>query len=187
MEGGNHPTILVVEDETELVETFARWLRPEYKVITTRSADEALTEINDDIDVVLLDRRLPDRPGGEVLREIRDRGYDCRIAMITAVDPDIDILDMDFDDYIVKPVPKEELTNIVNRLLRLAEYDVRVKRSYGLASKLAVLEAEKSGQELEKSEEYQAKRKELLSINEDILDLLSEFDSGSFEVAYRDL
>lgn len=187
MVGKHRPTVLVVEDETELVKTFGRWLGSEYEVITATSADAALNAINETVDVVLLDRRLPDRPGGEVLQKIREEGYDCRVAMITAVDPDVDILDMEFDDYIVKPVPQDELLAIVSRLLSLAKYNDRVKQSFRLASKLAVLEAEKSSQALQQNPDYQAKREKLEDLNEDIDDLLAEFDEGSFAVAYRDL
>lgn len=187
MTGTDRPTVLVVEDELELKETFGRWLKPMYEVITVTTADAALRAMNDAVDVVLLDRRLPDRSGSEVLHEIREKGYDCRVAMITAVDPDVDIFDMEFDDYVVKPVLKDELLDIVSGLLSLAEYNDRIKKSFRLASKLAVLEAEKSMQDLQKNPEYQAKREELAALNEDIDDLLAEFENGSFAVAYRDL
>lgn len=187
MEQTDRPTILIVEDEIELAETFARWLRPQYQVITANTAEAALKKMSDVVDVVLLDRRLPDRPGEEILELIRDERYGCRVAMITAVDPDIDILEMEFDDYIIKPVPQDELLDIVDRLLSLAEYDDRIKQSFALASKIAVLETEKSEQWLEDNEAYRKKKQELANLQEEIKDILTDFDSGTFAVAYRDL
>lgn len=53
--------------------------------------------IDEDVDVVLHDCRMPDRSGGQTLERIREQGYDCRVAMVTAVDLDFDIVEMDFE------------------------------------------------------------------------------------------
>ena len=181
------PTILVVEDEEELASTFDRWLQPNYRVITAHTATAAIDAMNESVEVVLLDRRLPDRPGEEVLDAIRSAGYDCRVAMITAVDPDVDILDMAFDDYVVKPVTQDELLEIVDGLLTLSTYDEQVQRSFGLATKIAVLESEKPAKELQDNEEYRARCRELEQLRERINETLAEFESDAFTIAYRDL
>ena len=183
----NAHTVLIVEDEEELAATFERWLETTYNVITTHTAQAAIEVMNETVDVVLLDRRLPDRPGEEVLDAIREAGYDCRVAMITAVDPDMDILDMAFDDYVVKPVPQKELVEIVDGLLRLSAYDEQVRRSFSLASKIAVLESEIPSEELQANEDYLMRRREFEELREEINDTLADFEIDAFTVAYRDL
>lgn len=69
-----------------------------------------------EVDVVLLDRRLPDMMGEELIPEVREQNPDVGIAMVTAVHPDFDILDMGFDDYLTKPVDKHALTELVHTL-----------------------------------------------------------------------
>ncbi|MGQ4556209.1 response regulator [Halobellus sp. GM3] len=139
--GGATPRILVVEDETDLAELYAIYLSDLYDVQTATDGESALEIVDDDIDVVLLDRRMPDLTGDEVLAEIRSRGLDCRVAMITAVEPDIDIVEMQFDDYLVKPVTRDDLRGLVEVLLRRADYDSRTQEFFQLASKKAALES----------------------------------------------
>lgn len=180
-------TVLIVEDERELADTYARWLADECTVHTAYNGSDAIDAINDSIDVVLLDRRLPDIPGREVLEAIRERGIDCRVALITAVDPDFDIVDMEFEDYIVKPVLKSELQSIVDRLYRLSAFDNRSQESFALASKLEVLQDEKTHLELESSDEYNALKEDLEALQDGIDDILREFDHRDFTTLYEEL
>jgi len=147
-------TVLVVEDKEELAETFAAWLEPDHEVRLALTGHEALDLADETVDVVLLDRRLPDIDGREVLDRLRADGLDCRVCMVTAVQPDFDILDMGFDDYAVKPVFQDDLLDIVDSLMARSTYDEQMRELYSLASKLSTLEANKSQDELEKSDEY---------------------------------
>jgi len=104
------PLVLVVEDEPDLADLYAAWLGDEYRVRTAYGGQEALDELDeadDEVDAILLDRRMPGLSGDEVLAAVRERGIDCRVAMVTAVEPDFDILKMGFDDYLVKPVTSD--------------------------------------------------------------------------------
>ncbi|WP_423997162.1 HalX domain-containing protein [Halorubrum trapanicum] len=151
------PLVLVVEDEPDLADLYAAWLGDEYRVRTAYGGREALDELDeaDEVDAILLDRRMPGLSGDEVLTAVRDRGIDCRVAMVTAVEPDFDILEMGFDDYLVKPVTSETLRETVEGLLRRGEYDTEVQELFSLTSKKAMLESEKSASDLADNEEYQ--------------------------------
>ncbi|WP_096393254.1 HalX domain-containing protein [Halorubrum trapanicum] len=152
------PLVLVVEDEPDLADLYAAWLGDEYRVRTAyggREALDQLDEADDEVDAILLDRRMPGLSGDEVLTAVRDRGIDCRVAMVTAVEPDFDILEMGFDDYLVKPVTSETLRETVEGLLRRGEYDSEVQELFSLTSKKAMLESEKSASDLADNEEYQ--------------------------------
>jgi CheY-like chemotaxis protein len=98
--------ILVVDDEQPIADLFARWLEDEYDVRVAYSGGEALASLDDSLDVVLLDRDMPDMSGDGVLDTIRSRGIDCRVGMVTAVEPDFDVLTLGYDAYVVKPVTK---------------------------------------------------------------------------------
>ncbi|RLM64127.1 HalX domain-containing protein [Halorubrum sp. Atlit-26R] len=152
------PLVLVVEDEPDLADLYAAWLGDEYRVRTAYGGREALDELDeadDEVDAILLDRRMPGLSGDEVLTAVRDRGIDCRVAMVTAVEPDFDILEMGFDDYLVKPVTSDTLRETVEGLLRRGEYDSEVQELFSLTSKKAMLESEKSASDLADNEEYQ--------------------------------
>jgi DNA-binding response OmpR family regulator len=180
-------TVLVVEDEEPLADTYARWLDERHAVVVAYSGEEALETLEERVDVVLLDRRLPGMAGGEVLDAIRERGLDCRVAMLTAVDPDFDIFEMPFDDYVVKPILQDELHDLVEGLLRLSEYDEQAMESFALASKVSVLESSKSREELDASQEYAEARARLDDVDQNIRETLSGFGSEDFANAYRSL
>ena len=152
------PLVLVVEDEPDLADLYAAWLGDEYRVRTAYGGREALDELDEaanQVDAILLDRRLPGLSGDEVLTAVRERGIDCRVAMVTAVEPDFDILEMGFDDYLVKPVTSDTLRETVEGLLRRGEYDSEVQELFSLTSKKAMLESEKSATDLADNDEYQ--------------------------------
>ena len=136
----DRPTVLVVDDDRALADTCEYWLREEYDVRVAYGGTQALEQVGDSVDVVLLDRRMPDVSGDDVLEEIDARGLDCRVAMMTAVAPDTDIVEMPFDEYLVKPVDEESVTEAVEELLVRAEFDDRIREYFALASTEAVLD-----------------------------------------------
>jgi DNA-binding response OmpR family regulator len=132
-------TVLAVDDEPDLAELYRVYLDPAYDVRIATGGEEAIDAMDDTVDVVLLDRRMPGMSGHEVLDEIRDEGYDARVAMLTAVEPDVDIVEMPFDDYKTKPVTKEDLVTLVEVLLHRAAFDEQSQKFFALASKKAAL------------------------------------------------
>lgn len=120
--------VLVVEDEADLRTMYADWLSDSYHVRVARDGLAALETCHEAIDVVLLDRKLPDRSGEDLIPQFKDRSPDCQIAMVTSLDPEWATLEMDIDAYITKPVRREDLFVLVEGLSRgdyqsLAEYD----------------------------------------------------------------
>jgi YesN/AraC family two-component response regulator len=104
--------------------------------------------------------------------------------MVTAVDPDFDIIDMGCDDYIVKPVTRDGLREVVERLLKIAEYNDRMRDLTAKKLKRNVLQVEKTAAELEASAEFQRLQDEIASIEADIDDIAD--DLGTEYIA-RDL
>lgn len=151
---GDESTVLIVDDEPDLADLYAAWLRDEYDVRTAYGGEEATAELESSIDVALIDRLMPRMSGDELLSHIREAEYDCRVSIVTAVEPDFDIIEMGFDEYIVKPVQRAEINEVVDALLTRSEYEDKLREFFALASKRAALRTEKCPRELENSTAY---------------------------------
>ncbi|WP_336359751.1 response regulator [Haladaptatus sp. ZSTT2] len=149
-------TILIVDDEKDIVELFSMWLSPDYTLRVATDGNEALEILDESIDLVLLDRHMPRLTGDAVLETIRDRGLSCRVAMVTAVEPDLDITEMSFDAYLCKPVTKSALRSVVETLLARDRYDSEIQELAILLTKRSLLEQQLTHQEIEQSEQYAA-------------------------------
>ncbi|GGN16298.1 HalX domain-containing protein [Halarchaeum nitratireducens] len=183
----DRPTVLVVEDDRDLADLYAAWLEGDHDVRTANSAAEALDQFDGDIDVVLLDRRLPESSGDDVLAELRETGSDVQIAMVSAVDPDFDIIEMGFDAYLVKPVSRDELTDLVSRLLARRLYTVEVREYFSLAAKRAALETQKDADQLADNEEYQRLVADIEALEGDLDEELSNLDDDDVAAVFRSL
>lgn len=181
------PRVFVVEDEPELADLYAAWLSERYEVQVATRVDVALEQIDDGIDVVLLDRRMPHRSGDEALREIRARGFDCRVAMVSAVTPDAEIVEMGFDEYLVKPVRRADLLAVVERLTWRSHHTSDVREFLALASKKAVLDAQHSPAERGSNRAYVALERELREKFAAIEARLEGLDDPDIEELIEDL
>jgi DNA-binding response OmpR family regulator len=180
-------TVLVVDDEPDVADAYAAQLESEFIVSTAYGGQEALDELDASIDVVLLDRRMPGISGDGVLEKIRERGLNIRVAMVTAVDPDFEIIDMPFDDYVIKPVSRDDLYETIDRLLTCAEYEDRLRRYYALSAKHSALSANKPESELAESEAFDQLERNLEQLRANLNDTVAEFDEKDFTAAFRDL
>jgi len=187
MTGPDKPTVLVVEDEQALIELYVRWLDDGYDVRTAEGGEEALEQFDETVDIVLLDRLMPGMSGDEVLEEVRSRDIDCKVAMVTAVEPDFDVITMGFDDYLTKPVEQETLLETIRRLLSRAEYAELEQELYALVSKQAVLQSSKPEEELEESEEFTDLEERIAEIQTGLDEALPDMESDEFVAMVRDL
>ncbi len=116
------PTILVVDDEPNIIEVLEIVLQDEgMEVLKSNSGRSALLLLKDrNVDVVISDIRMPDFSGVELLREARQISPDSVFIMITAfasTETAIEALQHGAYDYITKPFRMEELRAIVYRAL----------------------------------------------------------------------
>ena len=115
--------ILVVEDEPDLARGLEINLRQEgYEVMKASTGDEGLKlAFEQKPDLILLDVMLPGMSGFDVCRNIRARGHDMPIIMLTAKSEEIDRvvgLELGADDYVTKPFSLRELIARVRVRLR---------------------------------------------------------------------
>ncbi|MBP1955466.1 DNA-binding response OmpR family regulator [Halarchaeum rubridurum] len=176
------PTVLAVDDLEEYLQLYEAQLGDDYRVRTASNAPDALDVVDDDVDVVLLDRDMPEMSGDEALSRIREAGHDCRVAMVTAVEPDRDIVDMGFDAYLVKPVSRDRLRGTVERLLRRTRYDDELAELYDLCAKRATLagpEADEAARE-DLVAEIGERRRALDAV-------AAEFTPDDYRATFRDI
>ncbi|WP_327051910.1 response regulator transcription factor [Halomicrococcus gelatinilyticus] len=147
-------TVLVVDDEKEVADAYALRLRGYCDVETAYGGREALSIVDEStVDVVLLDRHMPGLSGDDVLAELADRGFDGRVVMVTAVDPDFGVLELPFDDYLCKPVDREDVRATVDQQRRVLAYEV-LGEYFSVESKRAVVESETSAVRRREHEAY---------------------------------
>ena len=184
----NRPTVLIVDDDPQVRQLYEDTLKGEYDPLVAGSGEEALEVITDEVNVVLLDRRMLGLSGGDVLERLREAGHDMPVAMVTAVEPDFDIIDMGFDDYILKPVGTAELRDVVETLVLRREYDAVIREYFALVSKVAALEQRKLAEELEDNEAYLEASAQLDAIKAQARSALdAAIDSGEFDDMFLDL
>jgi len=115
------PNILVVDDEINVIESFKRLLEDDYKVLTATNGEEALEKIEkENLDIVLLDIRMPEMDGIEVLRRIREMNENVDVIVITAVSTmrtAIEAMKLGAYDYITKPFEVDEVIVSINKAL----------------------------------------------------------------------
>lgn len=182
--GRGEPTVLVVDDEAAFAESAALWLEEEYDVRVATDGEEAIETYTGSVDAVLMDRRMPDTTGDEALEEIAEQRGRTGVAVMSAVEPDFDILEMEFDEYLRKPVRKQDVLETTERLVRRAHYPQELRELFALAATIEALGERYSRQKLEADERHQALVDELASraavVSAD-LSVLHEADAERFE------
>jgi len=119
--------ILLVDDQQELLKGLAVNFRREgYEVLTATSGEAALALVpRERPDLIVLDVMMPGMSGYDVCRELRRRGVETAIIMLTARGEEIDKvvgLEVGADDYLTKPFSLRELMAPVRARLRACRY-----------------------------------------------------------------
>jgi DNA-binding response OmpR family regulator len=120
-EGKGRRRVLIVEDEPALRLSYERHFKPRYDLIFASTGAEALARLAEERpDVAVLDMRLPDTDGVELLRRIRVAQPDLPVIITTAymsIEPQLKVLDLPHSGYIVKPFRLDELGARIDAVL----------------------------------------------------------------------
>lgn len=186
-EGTDPPKVVIVEDETDLANLFAVWLGKSHTVEIATDCEAAYELFDHSVDVALLDRNLPDGTGDELLTFIRHRGLDCRVAMVTGVEPSLDIVEMGFDEYLCKPVSEDELLDTVGRLVAQEEYRDGIAELFSLTTKKALLESHCTAAELAASEEFAALEARIDELDSQLSHVVNRFSDTQLAAEFSHL
>jgi DNA-binding response OmpR family regulator len=119
----NTQTILIVDDEEDILDLLDFTLSSEgYDIISTTETSNIKNLLDEeDINLIIMDRNLPNTEGSIFIQQLIKDGYDYPVIYISAKDKDEDILegfDRGGDDYITKPFKIPELKARVKAVLK---------------------------------------------------------------------
>lgn len=121
--GSNAPRLLLVDDEPMLLSSLCELLKGRgYQLVTASTGTEAMAHLAKmKFDLALLDLRLPDYSGHEIMDFINSNGIDTKIIVIsgdTGIEAAIGALKRGAYDYLRKPHSREELLTTVENALQ---------------------------------------------------------------------
>lgn len=145
------PTVLVAEEDRRITEMYSGWLSTRYTVLRAHDSEEIDSMLDEGLDVVLFAHRIP---GVEPTRVPEVTPETCRTILLVDDRPDHDIVDIDCDDILQKPLVRERALDAVEtQLSRQGESET--EREIGaLRAKKAALERAYSSETLAAREEY---------------------------------
>jgi DNA-binding NtrC family response regulator len=119
----NNTAILVVDDEAAVRDSLCSWFQKDgYQADMAADAVEALKKLSErSWDIILLDIKMPNISGMELLKRIRQIDPDIASIMITAyasVDTAVEALKGGAFDYVVKPIDPDDLSRIVRKAVQ---------------------------------------------------------------------
>jgi DNA-binding response OmpR family regulator len=119
-------TILVVDDDKSILRTFTRMLQKNgYEIDSAETGKEAIEKADcRHYDLALVDIRLPDMDGTDLLAQIKNQLQNTIKIMITgfpSIESGAKALDEGADAYLVKPVKPEELLMLIEEKLKSKE------------------------------------------------------------------
>ncbi len=110
--------ILIIDDEEGMLHFLKRLFEfKNYSVFTFTNGYDGLNFLeNNEVDAIILDVKLPDLDGLEVLKSIKQRGLKTPVIIITAygdIDSAVEFMKIGAYDYVTKPFPKEKILEVV--------------------------------------------------------------------------
>lgn len=171
------PTVLVAAGEPAAVTERAAALEADYAVRRAYSGREARDRVDSFVDVVLLERRLSDLHGDDVLRTVRRREYDCRVCLVDDAQPGFDVAELDVDAYLRAPVEVDAIRRTVEGLVTRRGYEAELQEFLSLSCRLGVLEATYDAETLAGSSEYRTLQQRLDGLRAELEERLDELSS----------
>jgi len=125
-------TILVIDDDKSILRTFTRILQKTgYEIDVAETGKEAIEKAdNHHYDLALVDIRLPDMDGTELLAKLKKQLQHTVKIMITgfpSIETGVKALDEGADAYLVKPVKPQELLMLLDEKLKNREEPTKAK------------------------------------------------------------
>jgi DNA-binding HxlR family transcriptional regulator/DNA-binding response OmpR family regulator len=133
------PSVLILEDERMVADILAEYCSASYDAQHVRTGKEALERYTGETDLLVVDRKLEGMSGDDAAARIRAECERQLILCVSGVEPDDDICELPYDDYVHKPVAEDEIRSRLELLLDRAELDATVREYLSLRSKQAAL------------------------------------------------
>ena len=115
------PTILVVDDEINILDSFKALLEEKFNVLTATGGEKGLKKLEEEnVDIILLDIMMPGMDGIETLKRIKEKDESLEVIMITAVrtvKTAVKAMQLGAYDYLVKPFDIDEVLILIDKAL----------------------------------------------------------------------
>ncbi|MGB8951292.1 MAG: response regulator [Candidatus Aminicenantales bacterium] len=114
--------IVVIDDDESIRKTFFLILNKKYRVYLAKDSQEALARFkNGKIDLLIVDLKLPNLNGLEIVSRFRELGYKGEVILISAYSEQVDLEQFSrlaISHFFVKPLDLEALTKSIDYLLQ---------------------------------------------------------------------
>ena len=174
------PFVLIVGEEEPLVDQFATWLRGSYRVETATDPQQ-VSDLPEDIQVVLLDQKFASTDAS-ILRQTA-----TRVGLILSFEPDWDVIEAGYDGYVTKPVTREEVHELVDRMVKRTQYEEEVESYFELVSERAAVTAGSIPDDLDERAESAMLEREIAGMQAELDGLLDSFDRQDYHALFRDM
>ena len=129
---------------------------------------------------------MPTFSGEEILERICERDLDCQVGMLTGVEPDFDVREMEFDTYVLRPVDGQTLRETVDALVVRSQFDRQLREYYLLVSKKVTL-CRRKEEKLRTSDKYAKLIGRIEGVREELDSTFAQLDEKqAFRAALRD-
>lgn len=117
--GSRSYTVLIAEDDDAFRELVTEWsdVDDTWHVREALDGDEVLELVDEDVDVLVLDRRLPELSGAEVIDRLEDTPFDGAILVVSAYEADMQLGEADVAGYVTKPISRETYVQALKQIV----------------------------------------------------------------------
>lgn len=109
--------VLVADDDDDFRETLCIWLADEdtYDTNDVRNGAEALANLDETVDILVLDRQMPKLSGPDVVERLDTTDFDGAVIVISAETPDSTLCETDVTAYLTKPIDQARFVDTMHQ------------------------------------------------------------------------
>ena len=148
------PYVLIADGERRLTDIYRHWLDREYVVSFVHDADAFRDRLDETVDVVVFDQGLPGASPADVSALVGAVDESCRSILVTADRPTLDLLDVESDAILRKPLSRELLCETIEIQLERYGEPMRDRERHALEERRSILEATYPPSLLDEDERY---------------------------------
>lgn len=150
--------ILIIDDEKNIRFTLKKSLEDAYEVLTAVNGEDGIDKFRkEELDLVLLDMKLPGMDGIETLKQIKSEDKTANIIIITgfgSVESAVETMKLGAIDYLNKPFTPEEIKDIVKEVISREEMEMKEEDLQNYEEYLKYAKKCINNQELDQGYEY---------------------------------
>jgi len=137
------PTVLIVDDEPAIVESYKLFLKDYYNILTAYNGNDAIKIVkSESVNAVLLDILMPGIDGIKTLEKIKQLNDNVEVIMVTSVkniNTALQSIKFGAFQYITKPVSIDDVLNNIGRIIEKQELTKKVRYLNAVVDKQLVI------------------------------------------------